>query len=347
MTTSLSAPLVSRRGWDVTGDVAADPAIVVRPATLADARALADIERASPVVAGDVRVTVDRGDDYFAATRLMEDVDVVIAEVDGRPAAVHCAAFQHIRVHGELKRVCYVHHLRVAGRFQGRGLFGHLLQAAAPRYPADLDGSYAWVSRGNTRSRNLAPDIQPWSTDVSRRDMPTAALAGPSSGRPATPADAVDLVELLNLSHRGEEFYVPYTVESLTARMERSPDLYSWADVWIADGAVLGVWPAGRTIRFTIESSAGSTVQRQGVVLDHGVLPGAEEHLAALIRARCGALADEGLDTMSMFTSSASPGHRVLTRFPHDVSHFELIVTGLTEPPDLSARGLHVDPVYF
>ncbi|HSS11577.1 MAG TPA: hypothetical protein VLL25_16950, partial [Acidimicrobiales bacterium] len=66
--------------------------IIVRFATETDAPALADIERRSPMVLGDIAVTIDRGDDYFAATRLMEDVGIVVAEIDGLPIAVHCAA---------------------------------------------------------------------------------------------------------------------------------------------------------------------------------------------------------------------------------------------------------------
>ncbi len=326
---------------------APDASIVVRPATEDDAAALAEIERRSPMVSGDVRVTVDRGEDYFASARLMEASDVVLAEVDGEPAAVHCAAFHHVRLAGEIVRVCYVHHLRVSAQHQGMGLFGRLKQVAAPRYPADLAGSYAWVARGNSRSRGLAPDIAPWDVEVARMRFDTRAAAGPAYGRPATEADAGHIVDLLNGSHAAEEFFVPYTVESLTARLERAPELYGWENLWLTDGAVLGVWPAGRGIQVITESPAGTTVNRDAVVLDYGVAAGAEADLLALTRAWCSRAADEGLDSLAAFTSPAAPNWSLRGELAHGTQSFDLIVSRLDEPSGLAASGLHVDPIYY
>lgn len=331
----------------MSATTASDVNIVVRPATADDGPVLAEVERRSPMVTGDVRVTVDRGDDYFAAARLMEAVDVVMAEVDGEPAAVHCAAFHHLRVGGDLIRVCYVHHLRVAAAHQGKGLFGQLKKVAVPRYPADLSGSYAWVARGNDRSRGLAPDIQPWNIDVVRMRYDAASVAGPTVGRAATPADAPQIVDLINTSHRGEEFFVPYTVESLTTRMERAPDLYGWEHLLLTDDAVVGIWPAGHRIRIITESPDGTTVNREAMVLDYGVAPGAEDALGRLIRAQCARAADEGLDALAMFASPASANWRVAQSLPHTEEHFDLIATRFGEPADVASRGLHVDQIYF
>ena len=66
--------------------------LVVREATEADAAVLSDIERRSPIVLGDTLMTFDRGDDYFAAARLMEDVMIVLAEVDGVPVGLEWIA---------------------------------------------------------------------------------------------------------------------------------------------------------------------------------------------------------------------------------------------------------------
>ncbi len=51
-------------------------------------------------------------------------------------------------------------------------------------------------------------------------------LAGPSRGRPAAPADAERIVEILNGCHRGEKMYLPYTVESSTARRARAGTVF-------------------------------------------------------------------------------------------------------------------------
>jgi hypothetical protein len=331
----------------MTATTAPDVDIVMRPATAADASALAEIERRSPMVSGDVRVTVDRGDDYFASARLMEASDVVMAEVDGEPAAVHCAAFHHIRLADEVVRVCYVHHLRVAVGHQGKGLFGRLKKFAVPRYPSDLAGSYAWVASGNSRSRGLAPDIAPWNVDVVRRQFDAQASAGPAFGRPATAADAGHIVDLINSSHAHEEFFIPYTVESLTARLDRAPDLYSWDKLWLTDGAVLGVWPAGRSIHVITETPEVTTVNRDAVVLDYGVAAGAEDDLLKLTRAWCSRAADEGLDSLATFTSPLSPNWSVGADLPHSARHFDLIATRIDEPSGLADSGVHVDQSYY
>lgn len=331
----------------MTATTAPDVDIVVRPATPADASALAEIERRSPMVSGDVRVTVDRGDDYFASARLMEASDVVMAEVDGEPAAVHCAAFHHIRLAGDLVRVCYVHHLRVAAQHQGKGLFGRLKKFAVPRYPSDLAGSYAWVAAGNSRSRGLAPDIAPWNVDVVRRQFDAQASAEPSFGRPATVADAGHIVDLINSSHAHEGFFIPYSVESLTARLDRAPELYSWDNLWLTDGAVLGVWPAGRSIQVITETPDTTTVNRDAVVLDYGVSSGAEDDLLKLTRAWCSRAADEGLDSLATFTSPPSPNWSVGADLPHSARHFDLIATRIDEPAGIAGSGVHVDPIYY
>ena len=67
--------------------------VVSREATIADAAVLADIERRCPIVLGDgVTMTIERGDDYFAFTRLMDNFLVALGFVDGKPAGVNVAA---------------------------------------------------------------------------------------------------------------------------------------------------------------------------------------------------------------------------------------------------------------
>ena len=78
-----------------------DEEVLVRLATEVDGPALADIERRSPMVLGETNITIDRGEDYFAAARLMEDVGVAVAEVEGVPGAVHCAAAHNVCIGGK------------------------------------------------------------------------------------------------------------------------------------------------------------------------------------------------------------------------------------------------------
>src|SRR5271156_3115879 len=85
----------------------------VREATAADAPILADIERRVPIVLGDKEIHFERGTDYFAFARLMEDCTIGIASVDGVPAAASCGAKHVVRIGGVPRPIVTVLHLRV------------------------------------------------------------------------------------------------------------------------------------------------------------------------------------------------------------------------------------------
>ena len=114
----------------------------VREAGPEDALIVADIERRCPIVMGDTSVWFDRGADYFAFSRLLEDCTVGLASVDGVPAAISCGAERVVRVGGELKRMIVVSHLRVLPEHQRKGLWG-AANSALNKYWDHVDGSQA------------------------------------------------------------------------------------------------------------------------------------------------------------------------------------------------------------
>ena len=70
---------------------------------------------------GETEVYFDRGDDYLAFSRLMEDCTIGIASVDGVPAAVSCGAKHTVRIGGVLRPLLTVSHLRVLPEHQRKG----------------------------------------------------------------------------------------------------------------------------------------------------------------------------------------------------------------------------------
>ncbi|MCH8850348.1 MAG: hypothetical protein IIC89_05930 [Chloroflexi bacterium] len=250
---------------------ALDPDVTVRKATAADAPALAEIERRCPIQLGDTAITYDRGDDYFAFARLMEDVTVGLAFDAGVPAAINCCAVHSVRIGGVEQRVKTAIHTRVLPAHQRKGLWGAVNRVLNESYP---DGSYAcsraYVSIDNAAMQRGFKDTPgKWQVRALRALLDCAALAGPPAGRPATPADAARIVELLNACHDAEEHFLPYTVASLTARLERAPRQYSWERLRLTDDAVVGVWPAGENVRVIIE--------RDGERLTLKITPGSRE----------------------------------------------------------------------
>lgn len=318
-----------------------------REATAQDAAILADIERRCPIVMGGTSVHFDRGDDYMAATRLMEDCSIGLASVDGVPAAVSCGAERVVRVGGVLKKMVTVSHLRVLPEHQRKGLWGAANQVLN-KYWDHVDGSNAYISVDNLGMQHgFANTPNKWPQVAHRIPLDCAALAGPPAGRPATPGDVDEIVAQLNRCHDAEEMFVPYTAESFTRRMTRAPDLYAWDALWLTDRAVVGVWAFGNALRAITEVGGVRTVSRSGAVLDYAFEPGAEDELEALLRAWCGRLAAGGFDTLVIYSSPASPGAHRLERLGRDTERFFMWTPGIAVPEGAQNRGLYVDAVYF
>ena len=323
--------------------------VVSREATAADAAVLADIERRCPIVLGDdVTMTIERGDDYFSFTRLMDDFLVALGFVDGKPAGVNVAAVHTVRVGGRDYRIHAFAHLRILPEHQKKGLWGAINRVFDEKYPeGSSDGSTAYPSVNNAAMLRGFAGAPRWSTHQIRAQLPCVSIAGPQAGRPARARDASRIVEILNATHQSDEMYVPYTVESFSARVERSPRDYCWERVRMTDRAVVGVWPAGDTVRFIIESKGERSESRRGIALDWGFIPGAEDEFEALLRAQCGWLSDRGLDRLSVFTSEASAGYERVRALASELERFVVISFGIPEPAGAAARGLYVDPIYF
>lgn len=318
-----------------------------REATAADAAILADIERRCPIVMGDVSVHFDRGDDYMAATRLMEDCSIGLASVDGVPAAVSCGAEHVVRVGGVLKKMITVSHLRVLPEHQRKGLWG-AANKVLDKYRDHIDGSNAYISVDNLGMQHgFTNTPNKWGQTIDRAVLDCAAMAGPTAGRTATPADVEEVVARLNAFHDEEEMFVPYTAASFTARMQRAPDLYGWDRVWLTDGALVGAWAHGNALRAITVAAGKRTTSISGVVLDYAFDASGEAGFEALLRAWCGHLAKQGVDSLVIYTSPASPGAALIKSLAREVGGFFMWTPGIEVPEGAENRGLYVDAIYF
>jgi hypothetical protein len=322
--------------------------VQVREATEADGPVLAEIERRCPIVLDDRTITFDRGDDYFAFARLMEDVTVGLGFVDGVPAAINCGAMRRAMVGGKETRMMTAIHTRVLPEHQKKGLWGAVSRVLGDKYQLGTVGSQGFVSVANAAmQRGFANTPNKWPVRALRCQISCEKLAGPSVGISARREDAGRIVQLLNACHVEEELFVPYTVDSLTARLERAPKQYSWDSVRVTERAVVGVWPAGESIRVIVERDGHRQDSRRGLVLDYGFERGGEDEFEALLRAWCGWLAERGFDTLSVFTSELSPGYETLKALATEVDAFDMWTPGIEVPSGASERGLYVDQVYF
>jgi hypothetical protein len=319
----------------------------VREADAPDAPILADLERRCPIELDGSRYWFDRGDDYFAFSRLMEDCTVGLAFVEGAPAAVTCGARHTVRIGGEPTAIITVSHLRVLPEHQRKGLWGAANRVLDKYWPT-VAGSNAFIAVENAGMQHgfrHTPDK--WPTTVLAVRLSTDRAAGPAHGRSATPADAEAIAASLNAFHGAEEMFVPYTAQSLAARLERAPDLYGWHNLWLADGAVAGVWPAGRARRLVTERGGEQTFSEPGVMLDYAFEPGCEGAFEALVRAWCGWLAGRGMNRLTILTSPLSPGVDLLRSLADELEAFNHWSPGVAPPADAARKGLYIDPIYF
>jgi hypothetical protein len=317
--------------------------VVIREALESEGPILADLERRAPIIIDSASITYDRGDDFFAFARLMEENVSLVAVDHGEIAALNCATLHRVVIGGKEYHAMLLHHSRVPKDHQRKGLFSPLNVRAFNMFQGRMDAAYAYVAAGNTTARRLSgPDS--WSFPALRGVLRCETLAGPPVGRSATPADAGRIVEILNGCHQGEAMYLPYTVDSFTARLKRAPELYSWDRVWLTDRAVVGVWPAG--LKVTREEGGVRTESVRASALDHGFLPGAEDEFESLLRAWCGWLAERGTTELALYTSEGSPNYRVVKSLASQIDVYDFRM-GVPEPDDAAEHGLYVDAVYF
>ena len=324
-----------------------DFALGFREAGPADARLLADLESRCPIVMGETSIHFERGERYYDPMRLMEDSSIGLASVDGVPAAVSCGAERQVRIGGALKKMVTVSHLRVLPEHQRKGLWG-AANKVLDKYWDHVDGSQAYISVDNLAMQHgFTNTPNKWPQIVQRALLDCAGLAGPPAGRSATAADADRLARQLNAFHGDEELFVPYTAQTLAARMERATDLYGWDKVRLTERAVVGVWPAGNAMRLVTETPAARTVSVSAVTLDYAFESGGEAEFETLLRAWCGELARAGMDTLAIFTSPGSHGTELLGRLARAVEGYFMWTPGIEVPKDAAARGLYTDAVYF
>lgn len=354
----------SGRRWQWTVEVTSDvphricyhrlqralpPGVEIRVAEPGDAPALREVASRAPIRLTDASVVIDPGDDYFAACRLMGDSAVTfVATHAGLPIGIHCGVSFPVRVQGNDGTCCMIAHSRLLPEHSGGGIWGRLNDSVFEHFRA-LGGwqvPLAYVRPDNASAQRLGGADARWPTRPYRAVIDCKAAAGSAAGRPATEGDAERVVELINGFHSQEEFFAPYTVDRLTARLSRAPELYSWPNLLIGERAVVGVWARGE-IHTRIPDDGPPSTSTRAAVLDYGCERGAETELTDLLAAHCARLVPLGISHLGVFSSPASPAADLLSSMAAHVEEYDLMPPGITEPASVAEHGIYVDPVYF
>jgi GNAT superfamily N-acetyltransferase len=324
--------------------------VTFRQAGIGDMAALATLERDAPTQTSDgAIVTIDRGPALQDHFDLQREYTIQVAERSGRLVGARALAVREVEVEGTRHRYALSHFVRVLPEVRGKGIF-EVLHAAALEAVSPTEHFFAYMDPGNDAMRGAAQrnfaGATVWSVRPIRALIACENLAGPTVGRRATRDDSATIVQLLNVAHSGEGFFVPYTEQSLHERLARVPSAYSWNDLLLTDNAVVGVWLADQ--RRSVERNGTIEESRRGLILDYGFCDDAagRADLEALIHTWC-ALALEAEQThLSIFTSDPSRNEELLKRLATQIEPYEF-PSSLPEPDGLAESGLYVDQIYF
>jgi hypothetical protein len=319
------------------------PGVEVRVATEADAAVLREIELGTPLKLGDTQVVYDRGEDYFAAERLMGNVITHIVELHGSPVGLTSWVIHEICAKGERMLASYKHRTRLLPEARGQGMRQMLDFAGFEATSGRANVMYTLAAAANETVRHIYGEGN-WSVRPERLVIDAKLHAGPRVGRPAAPADSERIVDLLNRAHAREELYARCTADSLAARLGREPDLYSWRNLRLGDRAVAGIWPAHLGVIRNARDE--STTDDRALVLDYGYEEGAEDELITLLKAECSALSESGTSELAIFVSPQSPAYAGLSVLAKRTEPY-ILYFAVPPPPDLTSRGVYIDQLYF
>jgi hypothetical protein len=319
------------------------PGVEIRVATDSDANVLREIELRTPLKLGETQVVYDRGEDYFAAERLMGNVITHIVELHGRAVGLTSWVMHGICAKGERMLASYKHRTRLLPEARGQGMRQMLDFAGFEASSGQADVMYTLASAANETVRHIYGEGN-WSVRPERLVIDTKLHAGPHAGRPSTPADGERIVDLLNRAHGREELYAPYTTDSLAVRFGREPNLYSWGNLRLGERAVVGAWPAHLGVIRTADGE--STTDNRALVLDYGYEEGAEDEFIALIKAECATLSQSDTTELATFASPQSTAYPQLSTLAKRTEPY-ILYFAVPPPADLASRGVYIDQLYF
>jgi hypothetical protein len=285
-----------------------------REATEDDNDAFSELMANAPEDVGEWEITTERGPNAFAQFRLQENVNVLVLELRG--VLIACCSFSHRNtiVAGQKFTVRYGQALRVHRDFRRMG-YGDLVRSLGWGIGAARP---SWVQYDIMRTQNMAivgwwekyaPDF--WE-DVPKKEgevpgnrvtvlqFSPRPFTGKKRGiRNVRPGDVSRCVSLINRTHRGLDFFRPYSADFLERRLDDGywgqqspnwPKVYNWDDYYVVeeDGVVVacaGLWDRGRDARdrWRHKETGEEKVITVTSVLDFGFAHGHEEAMARLL----------------------------------------------------------------
>ena len=305
--------------------------IRVREATWSDAEGVAEMYANSPEDIGDFEVTVERSPYPYAQFRLQEHPNIQIVEDRGVVLAAAAHSARNTLIEGRELSCHIASAWRVRKECRGQGMTTLMRVYGGPACSWFGLINYWYVRSGNFGAvdwiKSLRPDIAE-AAEKQGGDLPGLQVAvhhfrarnfdGPSTGsgqatrgiRKATRTDAARCVPLINRTHKGQDFFRPYTADFLFERLGDcgwgpKPDfiepVYNWNDYYVLeeDGKIVacaGLWDRGKHVRevWREKATGKTTVIEPTALLDFGYARDREDAMARLLGYLIGVTNDLG-----------------------------------------------------
>lgn len=161
----------------------------------------------------------------------------------------------------------------------------------------------------NKKGLRLSGDPH-WDLYLERLLIPCGGASSSAGVREATPDDRGSILEILNKSHTDKELFCPYTPATLTERLERKPEEYTWSNLLMKGKAVLGVWPVGEG-RKVVKGTVENTTVR-GLVYDFGYLEGCEQDMLDLLNTHRNQCRVKGMTHLALLSTSKNREYALL-----------------------------------
>ena len=345
-----------------------------REATEMDNDAFSELMANSPEDVGEWEITTERGPNAFAQFRLQENVNVLVLELRGRLIA--CCSFTHRNtiVAGQKFTVRYGQALRVHRDFRRMG-YGDLVRSLGlgvgaarpsnPQYDIMRTQNFAVVGWWEKYVPDFWEDVPKKEGEVPGNrvtvlQFSTRPFTGKKRGiRNVRPDDIRRCIPLINRTHRGLDFFRPYSADFLERRLDDGywgqklpnwPKVYNWDDYYVVeeDGRVVacaGLWDRGRDARdrWRHKETGEEKVLTATSVLDFGFARGHEEAMARLIGYLIGETNKLGRDFLAVPLDYLPKVAQQLERY-QPIPETRALRWGLREP---QVTRPHIDLAYW
>lgn len=246
-----------------------------------DSALLDEMDSISPIVRDDGSSSyINKHGKHLLYSAIAGCDELGIAFRDGVPATVQARSLVPVRYQGMDHYAEYGHQTRSNPKLGSVAQVFSILHSLGSGYVKKASFQFTVADAMNKKGLRLSGDPH-WELYLERLLIPCHSSPSSEGVRESTPDDRETILKILNQSHANKELFRPHTAASLTERLSRVPEEYSWSNLLMKGRAVLGVWPVGEERKIVTAETANTTIR--GLVYDFGYLDGGEQDLWDLL----------------------------------------------------------------